>query len=94
MTMNKQELAQATATVAGVSNTDVEKVLDAFQKVVIEELTKEGGKITWTGFISFETGIRNARVGRNPQTGAQIEIPSARVPKIKAGKKLKDAVNQ
>src|SRR4029079_8174564 len=54
---------------------------------------KKGGMVTLVGFGTFYVGKRSARSGRNPRTGAQIKIRAARVPKFRAGKALKDAVN-
>ena len=77
---------------AGLSKKDAEAAVKAFTEVVAEEL-KKGEKIQLVGFGTFETAKRAARTGKNPQTGAAIKIPAATVPKFKAGKALKDAVN-
>ena len=58
-----------------------------------EEL-KKGGKVQLVGFGTFEISERAAREGRNPQTGASMEIKASKAPKFKAGKALKDAVNE
>ncbi|MBQ5484698.1 MAG: HU family DNA-binding protein, partial [Lachnospiraceae bacterium] len=71
---------------------DAEATLKAFTQVVAEELTK-GEKIQLVGFGTFEVSERAARTGRNPQTGAEMNIPASKAPKFKAGKALKDAVN-
>ena len=91
-TMNKTELVAAMAEKAELSKKDSEKALKAFIDVVIEEL-KNGGKIQLVGFGTFEVSERAARTGKNPQTGAAIQIPASKAPKFKAGKALKDAVN-
>ena len=91
--MNKAELIEAMAKQNKLSKKDNENVLQAFIDVTGKEL-KKGGKIQLIGFGTFETGKRAARTGKNPQTGAEIKIPAATVPKFKAGKALKDAVNK
>ena len=90
--MNKAELIEAMAKQNKLSKKDNENVLQAFIDVTGKEL-KKGGKIQLIGFGTFETGKRAARTGKNPQTGAEIKIPAATVPKFKAGKALKDLVN-
>ncbi len=71
---------------------DVEKVVNAFFST-IEGTLKSGDKVQLIGFGTFEVRNRQARKGRNPQTGEEISIPAARVPAFKAGKALKDAVD-
>jgi DNA-binding protein HU-beta len=66
----------------------VEAVFDA-----IERTLAEGSKVTIPGFGTFSTGHRNARTGRNPQTGAQIQIKACTTIKFKAGSRLKESVN-
>ena len=90
--MNKTELVTAMAEKAELSKKDSEKALKAFIDVVSEEL-QNGGKIQLVGFGTFEVSERAARTGKNPQTGAAIQIPASKAPKFKAGKALKDAVN-
>ena len=90
--MNKAELIEAMAKQNQLSKRDNEAVLQAFIDVTGKEL-KKGGKVQMVGFGTFETGKRAARTGKNPQTGAEIKIPAATVPKFKAGKGLKDLVN-
>ena len=75
----------------GSTKTDAEKAVNAFLETVTETL-KSGDKITFTGFGSFEVTAREAREGRNPQTGATMQIKASKAPKFKAGKGLKDAV--
>ena len=67
----------------------------ALESVVgaVKSTLKKGGTVTLVGFGTFSVGKRAARTGRNPRTGASIKIKSAKVPKFKAGKALKDAVN-
>ena len=89
--MNKAELAAAVAEKTGASKKDSEKAVNAVFEAITESLVK-GEKVQLVGFGSFETKERNARVGRNPRTKEEIEIPASRVPAFKAGKALKDTV--
>ena len=89
--MNKAELVAAVAEKTGLSKKDSEKAVNAAFDAISAELV-EGGKVQLVGFGSFETKTRNARVGRNPRTKEEIEIPASRIPTFKAGKALKDAV--
>jgi DNA-binding protein HU-beta len=89
--MNKAELVAAVAEKSGLSKKDSEKAVNAAFDAISETLV-EGGKVQLVGFGSFETKTRNARVGRNPRTKEEIEIPASRMPAFKAGKALKDAV--
>ncbi|MDD6211767.1 MAG: HU family DNA-binding protein [Clostridiales bacterium] len=91
--MKKDELMSAVAEKADISKKDVEKVMKAFTDVVTEEM-KNGGKVQLVGFGSFEAAEREARQGRNPKTGETMMIAASRVPKFKAGKALKDAMNE
>ena len=91
--MNKTELVDAMAKASGLSKKDSEKALKAFTETVTKELKKKG-KVQLIGFGTFETRKRAARIGRNPQTGAEIKIKASTVPQFKAGKALKDAVNK
>ena len=91
--MNKTELTAALAANAGLSKKDAEKALNAFVDVVTETLTK-GEKIQIVGFGSFEVKARPARTARNPRTGEEIKIEASKAPVFKAGKALKDTVNQ
>ena len=89
--MNKAELIAAVAEKAGLSKKDAEQAVNAFVDVVTEALVK-GDKVQIVGFGAFDVKERAARVGRNPQTKKEIEIPASKVPQFKAGKALKDAV--
>ena len=91
--MNKSELVAAMSERAELSKKDAEKALKAFIDVVTEELVK-GEKIQLVGFGTFEVVERAAREGRNPLTGAKMKIKASKAPKFKAGKALKDVVNQ
>ena len=91
--MNKTELIAAVADNAELSKIDAEKALKAFVDVVTSEL-KKGEKVQLVGFGTFEVSERSAREGRNPQTGKTMKIEACKAPKFKAGKALKDAVNE
>ncbi|MBD1399488.1 HU family DNA-binding protein [Pelovirga terrestris] len=90
--MTKADLVNAMAEKAEISKTDAEAALKAFIETVTEAL-QSGDKVALVGFGTFSVGDRAARTGQNPQTGQKIEIAAAKVPKFKAGKALKDAVN-
>ncbi len=89
--MNKAELVAAVAEKTALSKKDSEKVVNAAFEAITEALVA-GEKVQLVGFGSFETKERSARIGRNPRTKEEIEIPASRVPAFKAGKALKDAV--
>ena len=89
--MNKAELVAAVAEKTALSKKDSEKAVNAAFEAITEALVG-GDKVQLVGFGSFETKERNARVGRNPRTKEEIQIPASRVPAFKAGKALKDAV--
>ena len=91
--MNKSELVAAMSEKTELSKKDAEKALKAFTDVVAEEL-KKGEKIQLVGFGTFEVSERAERVGRNPQTGEEMKIPASKAPKFKAGKALKDMINE
>ena len=90
--MNKTELVAAMAEQAGLSKKDAEAALKAFTDVVAAELKKDG-KVQLVGFGTFEVAKREAREGRNPQTGEVMKIAASKAPKFKAGKALKDMIN-
>lgn len=90
--MTKADLVNSIAEKAGLSKADAEKALKGFTDAVTEAM-KAGEKVSLVGFGTFSVGERAARTGQNPQTGAKINIPAAKVPKFKAGKALKDAIN-
>ena len=91
--MNKTELIETMADQAGLSKKDAEMALKAFTDVVADEL-KKGGKVQLVGFGTFEVSQRAEREGRNPQTGSIMKIPASKTPKFKAGKALKDSINE
>ena len=87
--MNKNELVASIAEKTGLKKTEAEKALKAFTDTVAEQL-KKGDKIQLVGFGTFEVGKSAAREGKNPQTGAKIQIAACKVPAFKAGKAFKD----
>jgi len=90
--MNKSELIDAIAENSGLSKADSSRALDAMITSVSGAL-KDNDQVTIVGFGTFLVRQRAARTGRNPQTGAEIQIAAANVPAFKPGKALKDAVN-
>lgn len=91
--MNKAELVAAVAEKSGLSKKDSEKAVNAAFETISAALVK-GDKVQLVGFGSFETKERNARIGRNPRTKEEIQIPASRIPTFKAGKALKDIVDK
>ena len=91
--MNKSQLIDKIAEGADLSKSNAGRALDVFIATVTEAL-QEDDKVSLVGFGTFEVRQRSARTGRNPQTGAEIQIAAANVPAFKAGKALKDSVNQ
>lgn len=90
--MNKSELVDAVADRADISKAAASRAVDSMVDVISEALGK-GDQVTLVGFGTFLTRKREARQGRNPRTGENIQIKASRVPSFKAGKGLKDAVN-
>ncbi|WP_419689942.1 HU family DNA-binding protein [Burkholderia theae] len=90
--MNKQELIDAVAADAGVSKSEAGKVVQAVLDVITEAVSR-GEAVQLIGFGAFSQGQRAARTGRNPTTGAEIEIAAANTVKFTAGKAFKDVVN-
>jgi DNA-binding protein HU-beta len=89
--MNKTELIASVAESAGLTKKDTERVINAAIDAITEALAK-GDKVQLSGFGTFETKTREARIGRNPRTKEEIHIPATRVPDFKASKALKDIV--
>ena len=90
--MNKAELIDAIAAEAGLSKADAKKALDAFVTATGNAL-KSGDRLSLVGFGSFSVSKREARTGRNPQTGKEIQIAAKNVVKFKAGADLEGSVN-
>ena len=90
--MNKAELIDVIAVCADLSKADATRAIEAVLDTITNTL-KAGDTVSLVGFGSFVVKARAARTGRNPQTGAAINIAASKVPAFKAGKALKDAVN-
>lgn len=89
--MNKKELVNLISEKAETTKKEAAVVLDAVLETIKESLAN-GEDVKITGFGNFLVRERDARVGRNPQNGEEIEIPATKVPAFKAGKQLKEAV--
>ena len=89
--MNKADLINEVASVVS-SKTEAQAAVDCVFESIVNTL-KKGDVITLVGFGTFKVVKRKARTGRNPQTGAEIQISASNVPKFVPGKALKDAVN-
>jgi DNA-binding protein HU-beta len=76
----------------GLSKTVVKATVEAFEELVKDELAEGSGSVVLSGFVKFERKERAARTGRNPQTGAEIQIPAKTVVKVTPLKAFKDAV--
>lgn len=90
--MNKTELIDTIAQEAGLSKADASRSLNAMIDVITTAMASGDG-VQLTGFGSFSVKQRAARTGRNPQTGAAMQIKASKVASFKAGKALKEAVN-
>lgn len=90
--MNKNELISSIASETGLTKTDSAKAVDAFVSAITNAL-KSGDEVRLVGFGTFAVSNRSATTGRNPRTGATINIPARKQAKFKAGKALQDSVN-
>ncbi|MGK2231135.1 MAG: DNA-binding protein HU-beta [Colwellia sp.] len=90
--MNKSELVAKIAEGADISKASAGRSLDSLIAAITEEL-ENGEQVALVGFGTFSVKDRAARKGRNPQTGAEIQIAAAKIPSFKAGKALKDSCN-
>ena len=91
--MTKGDLVARISKEAGLTKADSDRALNAFMDNIKKALRK-GDTVNLIGFGTFSVTRRKARTGRNPQTGKELKIPAARVPKFKPGKGLKDAVKR
>lgn len=89
--VSKKDLVATVVEATELSKKDSEAAVNAFLEAVKANLAK-GEKVTITGFGTFEVRERSARTGRNPQTGAPLQIAASKAPAFKAGKELKEAV--
>ena len=90
--MSKTQLVEFIAEEAGLTKADAARALEAMIKGTVKGL-KEEGKVTLTGFCTFTAKAKEAKVGRNPRTGEAVNIPARTAVVVKAGSKLKDALN-
>jgi DNA-binding protein HU-beta len=93
--VNKTELIDKLAEATSLSKADAGRAIDALfdaNKGIIAGTLRTGGKVQITGFGTFETRRRGARMGRNPRTGERIQIPASVSPAFRPGKGLKDGV--
>ena len=89
--MNKKDLIKAVADASALTNKDAEKAINALTGAIADAL-KKGEKVQLVGFGTFEVRERAAKQGRNPRTGAAMEIPASKLPAFRAGQALKDAI--
>jgi DNA-binding protein HU-beta len=90
--VNKNDLVSVVSDKAGLSKADAAKAVDAVIDAITNSL-RGGTEVRLVGFGTFLVSNRAASTGRNPRTGEAISIPAAKLPKFKAGKALKDALN-
>jgi len=90
--VNKNDLVNVVSDKAGLSKADAAKAVDAVIDAITASL-RNGTEVRLVGFGTFLVSSRAASTGRNPRTGEAISIPAAKLPKFKAGKGLKDALN-
>lgn len=89
--MNKKDIIKKVAENTGMTQKDVTAIVDTFVDAVMDSI--KDGKVSISGFGTFEVVERAARMGRNPKTGMEIEIPASKSPKFKPAKAFKDFVN-
>lgn len=89
--MNLAELTSIVAQGAGISKSTVREIIKLTTQAIQLEVV-HGGRVSLVGFGSFHPTLRRARTGRNPQTGGEVKIPAATVPRFKAGKEFRDLV--
>jgi DNA-binding protein HU-beta len=90
--MNKQDIVNAVASNANLTKSSATQAVDTVLESITSSLS-QGQEVRLTGFGTFSVTARKATTGRNPQTGATIQIPASKRPTFKAGKALKDSVN-
>ena len=90
--MSKTDLVNFIAEETGLTKADSSRALEAMMSGIVKGL-KEDGKVTLTGFCTFTAKKKEAKTGRNPKTGEAVQIPARVAATIKAGSKLKDALN-
>ena len=90
--MTKAELIEDVSRVAELSRKESETIVETIFESIVKSL-RTGDKIEIRGFGSFRTRQRNARIGRNPKTGARVDVPAKKIPYFKPSKELKDLAN-
>ena len=90
--MNKAEVIDTISEKTKLTKTEVERVISSFFETIKSSL-KDKQNVRLVGFGTFSSSARKARIGRNPQTGEEINIPSCQYPKFKPGKEFKDYLN-
>mgnify|MGYP001016230812 FL=1 len=90
--MTKADLIEEVSRVVEFTRKESEVIVEAIFDSVVKAL-REGDKIEIRGFGSFRTRQRQSRIGRNPKTGARVDVPAKRIPYFKPSKELKDLVN-
>ena len=90
--MSQKVIVEAVAREAGMTQAAADKIVSSVLEAISAELAK-GEKVSFPGFGTFEVRERSARTGRNPQTGAEIQIAASKAPAFKAGSKLKERVS-
>ena len=90
--MNKSDLISSVAKLSGLKNADAESAIDGVITSITNAL-KSGDEVRLLGFGTFAVTKRPATEGRNPRTGAKLNIPARSIPKFRPGKQLKDSVN-
>ena len=90
--MNKDQIIERVAEEVGISKSQATKAVKSMFDGIITSL-RQGDKVSVSGFGTFDISSRKARTGRNPQTGEEIQIAASKVPKFKAGKAFKEALN-
>ena len=91
--MTKADLIEEVSTLAEVTRKDGEVIVETIFDSIVKSL-RAGDKIEIRGFGSFRTRQRKPRIGRNPKTGARVEVPAKKIPFFKPSKELKDLVNE
>jgi DNA-binding protein HU-beta len=89
--VNKTELIDAVAAHTGQAKSSVAEILGGFEDVVVATVNK-GEKVALTGFVAFDRVDRKARTARNPQTGAEIQVPASKAPRVSAGASFKKVI--
>jgi integration host factor subunit beta len=91
--LTKAELVEEVARVTQLTKKQAEEIVNTVFTTIVDSL-RAGRKIELRGFGSFRIRNRGARLGRNPKTGAKVEVPPKRIPYFKPGKELKEQLNR